>query len=464
MIPALVIAGTGSGVGKTSITLGLCRALTRRGVRVQPVKVGPDYLDPTHLTQAAGRLCWNLDPWMMGEAYVRELAASADADLLLIEGVMGLYDGADAGRDDGSTAQVARLLDAPVWLVAEAAGAARSFAATVRGFTTFPDAPRITGILANRCGSDRHVAVLREALASVGLPPLIGAIPKDALPTLASRHLGLKAASDTTPLDTLTDAVERFVTLPDCTQKKKQDGEDGEDAGQPAHIGAALNPSYPPHPVPTRSRFRLAVAWDAAFSFAYADLWPALAQRGVAIVRFSPLSDAAVPEADGLYLPGGYPELHAATLAANSRMLASIRAFCASGRTVYAECGGLMYLSQGILCTDGQRHALTGVLPVGTRMLPRRKALGYVELTLTTATCIGSAGDLVRGHEFHYSELEADPAGWQSTYAVAYRRGERAREGWQRGNILATYVHLHLASRPAALDAFVNHLRARSPC
>lgn len=456
MIPVLVIAGTQSGVGKTSVALGLCRALARRGVRVQPAKVGPDYLDPTHLARAAGRPCWNLDPWMMGESYVRALAATADADLLLIEGVMGLYDGADAGCDDGSTAQVARLLDAPVWLVADAHGAARSFAATVHGFATFPGAPRLAGVIANRCGSDRHVAVLREALAAVGLPPLVGAIPRDGLPALASRHLGLVAAAEDTPLDALADAVERQVPLEQIELRLQGGG-----GCLPAPFSPSCPPQVdPPHPVTSS---RLAVAWDAAFSFAYADLWLALERLGVAVVRFSPLIDKAVPEAAGLYLPGGYPELHAVALAANAPMLASVRAFCASGRPVYAECGGLMYLAQGVTLADGQCLSLAGVLPAWTRMLPRRKALGYAEVRLERDSLLGARGGQLRGHEFHYSELENDPAGWEPVYAVTNRRGATAREGWQRGQILASYVHLHLASRPNALAALAAALERR-PC
>lgn len=435
MIPALVISGTQSGVGKTSIALGICRALARRGVRVQPAKVGPDYLDPTHLAQAAGRPCWNLDPWMMGADYVRSLASSADADLLLVEGVMGLYDGADAAGDDGSTAQVARLLDAPVWLVADAHGAARSFAATAHGFVAFPGAPRIAGIIANRCGSERHAALLRDAVASVGLPPLVGAVPAGALPTLASRHLGLVAAADDGPLDTLADAVERHVRLPETKP-------------QPAIAAHVAQPA----------RRRLAVAWDAAFSFAYADLWPALERLGVAIVRFSPLADAAVPEADGLYLPGGYPELHAEALAANAPMLAALRAFCASGRPVLAECGGMMALSQGIELVDGRRLPMAGVLAAWTRMLPKRKALGYAEATLRAACWLGAAGDRLRGHEFHYSELCSDPPDWEPILDLAYRRGERGHDGWRQGNVIAGYLHLHLPSHPNRLAALVRAL------
>lgn len=440
MIPALVIAGTQSGVGKTSITLGICRALARRGVRVQPAKVGPDYLDPIHLTRAAGCACWNLDPWMMGEDYVRRRAAEASADLLLIEGVMGLYDGADAANDDGSTAQVARLLDAPVWLVADAHGAARSFAAMVHGFASFPGAPRITGVIANRCGSPRHQAILREALASANLPPLLGAIAKGGLPALGSRHLGL--VDDELPLatlDALADAVERQLELPTC----------------------AATPGAPPMAAPPAT-CSLAVAWDAACGFAYADLWEALAARGVVIRRFSPIADAAIPEADGLYLPGGYPELHAERLSANQPMLAGLRAFCASGKPVYAECGGLMLLSSGIGLRDGRRLPMAGVLPAWTRMLPRRSALGYAEATLRADACLGRAGSVLRGHEFHYSELESAPTGWDPAYTVASHRGVPACAGWRSGAILASYLHLHLASRPDSIAAFARSFGA--PC
>ena len=440
MTPALVISGTSSGVGKTSVALGICRALARRGVRIGPAKVGPDYLDPTYLSLAAGRACSNFDPWMMGESAVRRAAAAIDADFLLIEGVMGLYDGADADSDDGSTAHVARLLEAPVWLVVDARGVGRSFAATVQGFVNFPGAPRITGIVANRCGSERHAAMLREALLSVGLPKLVGAIPRNALPGLARQHLGLVAASNESipepTLNALADSVELHLELPTATIRHR----------------APHPPAFPD------ARSRLAVAWDAAFSFAYADLWRALEERGIAPVRFSPLADSAVPSADGLFLPGGYPEAHAERLTDNHRMLDSVRAFAATGRPIYAECGGLMYLSAGIALADGRRLPMAGVLPSWTRMLPHHRTLGYAEVSLREDTCLGRAGDKLRGHEFHYSELETEPAGWTPVYQVAYRRGTSAREGWKRGAILASYIHLHLPSHPASLLALATHL------
>ncbi len=447
MTDLLVIAGTHSGVGKTSVALGLCRALARRGLHVQPAKVGPDYLDPVHLGEAAGRPCWNLDPWMMGKAYVRSLVASCQADLLLAEGVMGLYDGADATADAGSTAELARLLDAPVWLVVDAGGVARSFAATVHGFCSFPGHPRITGVIANRCGGERHVQMLREALDSVGLPPLVGAIPGGALPTLASRHLGLVAAAGGEAIEAVADAVERHVTLP----------ERGAPLRHEAPPVTAPRQSTPP---PTKRQVTLGVAWDAAFSFVYADHWTALAQAGITVRRFSPVSEAELPEVDGLYFPGGYPELHAADLSRNQAMRAAVAAFAASGRPVYAECGGLMYLAKSIELCDGTTLPMAGVLPARSRMRQGRFSLGYAEIELVRATCLGARGDRLRGHEFHYSELVESPAGWEPSYAVSYRRGATKLEGWQRGNVLVSYFHLHLASRARTLAALRAALEA----
>lgn len=449
MSPALVIAGTGSGVGKTSLALGLARALSGRGLRVQPAKVGPDYLDPTHLAAAAGRPCWNLDPWMMGWDYVRGLLAAADADLLLIEGAMGLYDGANAEDDAGSTAELARRLGIPVWLIDEARGRGRSFATGILGFVRAPGAPRISGIIANRCGSERHRALLADALRSLALPPLLAALPEGALPELPSRHLGLRAADAATPIAAMAEAVAARLDPALALQHAAPP-----DLPPPA---AAPAPAAP-RPAPT-----LAMACDEACSFAYADLWPALERAGVRVVRCSPLADAALPDADGLYLPGGYPELHAARLAANTRFLAALRAFAASGRPVFAECGGLMLLSQGIELADGGRCAMAGVLPAWTRMLPRRRALGYAEVVLQRDHWLGPAGSRLRGHEFHYSELVAPPAGWEPLFAVEGRRGERGQDGWCRGAVLASYVHLHLPSQPAALAGLAAALRSR-PC
>ena len=446
----LVIAGTHSGAGKTSVTLALVRALARRGFKTQTFKVGPDFLDPTYLALASGRPCYSLDGWMAGHDYCRRLfaRATADADCALVEGVMGLFDGADAQSDEGSTAEIARLLNAPVILVVNVHGMGRSLAALVKGYTTFQTNLRFTGIVANRCGSECHAALLSDSLQATGLPPLLGAIPREAFPELASRHLGLVTADrghlPESLLDALADALEQNLSLETLfpkmpTKAKKTIGE--------------------PEFAPSHSRLRLGVARDAAFHFYYQDLFDVLRTSGCGVVFFSPLDDHRLPEGlSGLYLGGGYPELYAERLAENGEMLAAIRAYADSGRPLYAECGGLMYLSRGIEA-DGSFYPFAGVLPARTQMLPCRKALGYVEVVLTEDSLWGCRGDVLRGHEFHYSELIDDPISdpaWRKVYSLRRGRTDAVEtEGYQNGAILASYTHLHYASRPAAVAHFL---------
>ncbi|MCX5821093.1 MAG: cobyrinate a,c-diamide synthase [Deltaproteobacteria bacterium] len=486
--PSLVIAGTYSGAGKTSFTLALTRAITRRGLKVQTFKVGPDFLDPTYLALASGRHCYNLDGWMAGTDHCRRLfaRAAADADCALVEGVMGLFDGADAESAEGSTAEIARLLDAPVVLVANVHGMGRSFAALVQGYTTFEEGLRFAGVVANHCGSERHAAWLSDSLRAAGLPPLLGAIPRGAFPELASRHLGLVTADrgqlPESLLEALADALERnlsletlFPEMPTKTTKTTAPLDPGERRDAPDFRQMALfpepnaaeileQPLVSPvigewKPAPVQGRLRLGVALDAAFHFYYPDLFDALAAAGCDVVFFSPLADRRLPERlSGLYLGGGYPELHAAELAANGEMLAAILAYATSGRPLYAECGGLMYLSRGIEADD-RFYPLAGVLPARTRMLPARKALGYVEAALTDDSLWGRRGDVLRGHEFHYSELIDDPISdpaWRKVYSLRRRRADAVEtEGYQNGAILASYTHLHYASRPAAIARFL---------
>ena len=488
MIPRLVIAGTQSGVGKTSITLGLVAALTRQGLRVQTFKVGPDYLDPTYLALASGRPCYNLDGWMSGEEYIQDLfaRACADADLAVIEGVMGLFDGADPAGLSGSTAEIAHWLDAPVVLVANAHGAGRSFAATAHGFATFLPEIRIAGIIANRCGSDRHAEGLRASLAAASLPPLLGAVRRGGLPELPSRHLGLVSADEkqfsSEVLEKLADGVESAVSLEHTLETARAAGQ-----GFPQQRGTDIL---------TAAKVRLGIAQDEAFHFYYPDNLEALRRAGCTLVPFSPLHDRALPDnLDGLYIGGGYPEEHAQALAANHAMLESIRGFAESNRVIYAECGGLMYLSQGIETLDGARHPMLEILPGWTRMCPRRKSLGYVEVTLARECLWGRAGDVLRGHEFHYSELIPtlpvgptsrrpsaplahcghqtladgtsalhgtilkDAPSIELAYELRYRRSQHAvPEGYQRGSVLASYAHIHFASRPDAVRHFVSRL------
>jgi len=456
--PRIVIGGTESGAGKTSLTLALVAALRRRGTRVQTFKVGPDFLDPSYLSIASGRPCYNLDGWMMGRDYVEKLVArtTADADIAVIEGVMGLFDGASHDSLEGSTAEIAAWLRAPVILVADVYGVARSLAPVVRGFASFERHVRVAGVIANRCGSVRHGIMLAEALRASRLPPMVAAIPQGALPALPERHLGLVTADSRNlppqALDELADAFEHYSTLGEIVNMARS---------------APFLYVEAPERKGIQGRARLGVACDAAFHFYYRDVLDELEDRGCTLVRFSPVADRALPEGlDALYLGGGYPEEEAAELSANGPMLASVRDFAASGRPVYAECGGLMYLCREMETVDGRRHPMAGILPAATKMHRGLQALAYVDVTLKEDSLWGLAGESVRGHEFHHSSLTSNPAGvegWRSVYRMRTLRAEApVEEGFQKGNVLASYAHLHLASRPRALERFIASCEGRT--
>ncbi|MDR0842602.1 MAG: cobyrinate a,c-diamide synthase [Acidobacteriota bacterium] len=442
----IVIAGAHSGVGKTSLTLGLIALLRRRGLKVQTFKVGPDYLDPTYLALASGRPCYNLDGWMTGHDYVKRLFCQkmVDCDIAVIEGVMGLFDGADAATDEGSTAQIAKWLDAPVLLVLGAHGMARSLAAMAMGYARFDADVRIAGILANQCGSENHVRILRESLIGSGTP-LLGAVPRGSIPSLSSRRLGLVSARPNLvspeTLNQLADSMASALATDEILRIARH--------APPISCG-------PIDELVAPRRFRLGLANDDAFHFYYPDNLQALERAGCELVSFSPLSDSALPERlDGLYLGGGYPEEYAAALSGNHGMLEQIRRF---PRLIYAECGGLMYLSEGIETCDCERYPQAGRLPSWVKVKTNRKALGYVEVTLAKSTCWGLPGQTLRGHEYHYSELMRQPD-WNTAYIARQRSsGKISPEGFLRGSVLASYIHLHFASRPEALRSFIRCL------
>jgi len=444
-LPRLVIAGTGSGVGKTSVTLGLIAALRRRGLRVQPFKVGPDFLDPTWHRLAAERQSYNLDTWMTDYEYVQQLfaAKTQDADIAIVEGVMGLFDGASATSLAGSTAQIAALIKAPVLLVATAKGAGRSFAATVKGFAEFDESCSVAGVVANHCGSSRHAEVLREAMQSVNLCPLVGWIQRDALTMLPSRHLGLHSADQSCGeiIERLADSVEasldldRLLELANCAEALKTPSKSSETDGKRV-----------------ADKFRIAVAYDEAFHFYYPDNLELLTSCGAEIVKFSPLHDATLPEnISCLYLGGGYPEEFAEQLAENHSMRQAIKDYAEADGRLYAECGGLMYFSQSLQDRDGKTWPMVGVLPFSTRMLTQYKRLGYVQTELSEACLLGPAGMKLRGHEFHYSEIvDEEASDWSRVYRLSNARGSGTRlAGYARGNVLASYVHQHFGSQPA---------------
>jgi cobyrinic acid a,c-diamide synthase len=448
MVARLVIAGTASGVGKTTVTVGLTRALRDRGLRVAVFKCGPDYLDPTYHARAAGARCENLDGWMMGRDAVAATFASASrgADVALIEGVMGLYDGASPTGDEGSTAEIAKWLAAPVALVCDASGMARSIAALGRGFAAFDPAVRIAGVVCNRVGSRGHLDLLRRACA--GEPRVLGGLPVELPLGFPERHLGLHTADhERIPEAQLAAWGERAAAWLEIDALLAAARAAPELAALAALAGLA-GPAAAP-------ACRIGVALDEAFHFYYDDNLRRLEQLGAELVRFSPVHDAALPEVDGLYLGGGYPELCAEALAANAAMRAAIAGFARAGGPIYAECGGLMYLASAIRTLDGRRHAMLGLLPGEVEMRDRLVALGYVEVETQAATPLGGPGLRFRGHQFRYSELQLTGE-VEHAYTVRRRRGgEVAREGYRIGNVLGSYVHAHWASNPAAARGLV---------
>ena len=450
----LVVAGVASGVGKTTVTLGLCEAFRKRGLTVQAFKVGPDFIDPGFHEIVTGRASYNLDGWMCGRDHARATVArrAGDADLAIVEGVMGCFDGLDGTGDDGSTAQVAKWLGAPVVLVIDVEAAARSAAAVVLGFEHFDAELEVAGVIANRVAGDTHARFVRNAIAARCRAVPLGAIPRDAALTLPERHLGLVTAGEG-PLTTdtrrrLAEIVERSVDLDALWN-----------LAPPLRIAL---PGDAPRPAPPRAR--IGVARDPAFCFYYRDNFALLEAAGAELVFWSPLADREVPRVDGLYFGGGYPELHAAALAANGPVREAVHAFAAAGRPIYAECGGLMYLADALEDLDGTTHAMVGLLPTTVRMRPRRLSLAYTEVTFTGATPLGDAGAVARGHEFHYSRIDPLPDAIPRAYRLRARHGEERAEGYVVKRALMSYVHLHFASNPALADRFVAACAARGAC
>jgi cobyrinic acid a,c-diamide synthase len=442
----LVVAGTASGVGKTSVTLGLLAALRRRRLVVQAFKVGPDFIDPGLHALASGRPSYNLDGWMCGREAVLATVArgAADADVAIVEGVMGCFDGVDGTSDAGSTAQVAKWLDAPVVLVVDASAQARSAAAAVLGFEQFDPALSVAAVIVNRVGGEIHARWVMDAMRARCAALPVGAIPRDdtwwAMP---ERHLGLVTAAegllDGERLERMADTVERGLDLD--------------------RLLALASPRalVAPRAVVPRPRARIGVARDEAFQFYYAENLDLLREAGAALVEWSPLADDEPPDVDGLYFGGGYPELHAARLADNAECRKAVRRLALDdARPVYAECGGLMYLAESLEDSQGRCHEMVGILPARVTMLPPRMSLGYVEVTLTAPTLLGPAGVIARGQEFHFSTLSTVPGHVRRVYSVTAPGGAPRAEGYLVGRALMSYVHVHFASSPALAGDFVD--------
>ncbi len=443
-IPRLLVAGTASGVGKTTFLVGLVCALRSRGLKVAVFKCGPDYLDPTYHTRAAGAPSHNLDGWMMGRDAVVEtfVRATQGKDVAVIEGVMGLFDSASASSDEGSTAEIAKWLGAPVLLVIDAKGMARSVAAVARGFAEFDPQVQIGGLICNRVGSQSHLQLLRDASPH---SPVLGAMPKSGIESFPERHLGLRTASEGSIPEALFaswgETVNQWCDL-DAIIKV---------AGQTTPV-AVLNHED----ICDATVCSIGIAYDDAFHFYYDDNLRRLERAGARLVRFSPIRDKHLPAVTGLYIGGGYPEVHASELATNESMRNEVREFAGNGGVIYAECGGLMYLCSTLRTEDGAAWRMCDVLPGETTMSDRLQALGYVEVETTGDSILGGIGTHFRGHQFRYSNLEMGSADVNRIYSLTRRRGGRATaEGFAINRVIGSYVHAHWGSNPQIPEAFV---------
>lgn len=427
---AMLVAATRSGAGKTTVTLALIAAFRRRGLTVRAAKCGPDYIDPAFHAEASGAPCLNLDSWAMGPALLDSVAheASAAADLLIVESAMGLFDGAGTGAiGAGAGAELAVHLRIPVLLVLDVSGQAQSAAATVLGFASYDPRLRIAGIILNRVGSDRHRASVERAVGMLDIP-VLGAIPRDKAIHLPERHLGLVQALEHNDLEL---RLHRLAELAErsCDLARIQ--------GLAAPLRAVQHPAVA-LPPPGQ---RIALASDAAFAFVYPHVLSGWRRAGAEIIAFSPLAGEPPPEhCDSCWLPGGYPELHAGTLANAARFIAGLKTFAARC-PIHGECGGYMVLGQGLVDAKGTRHAMVGLLSHATSFAERRLHLGYRAVTLLQDCPLGAAGARLRGHEFHYASL-IEPGNDEPLAELFDADGNAlASSGGRRGQVSGTFFH-----------------------
>ena len=450
---ALVIAGERSGVGKTTVTLTLLASLCRRHLAVQSFKVGPDYIDPMFHQHVTGRPCRNLDPVLTSEAYVQQCFArhTQGVDYALVEGVMGLFDGATGTDSVASTAHVAHLLQLAVVLVIDCSRLSRSVAAIAHGYRSFD--PRITlaGVVLNRVGSDRHLQMLQDALEPLNLP-ILGVLRRQDNITIPDRHLGLVPTAEITQLDTL---IDRLAQLGDSCFDWERLLPLLRRAGEQGSKGAREN--FSPLHLCTSAPLRVAVARDRAFSFYYPDNLEMLVDLGAELVFWSPLADQALPEnVQGLYLGGGFPEVFAQQLFQNCLAREAVWGALQSGMPTHAECGGLMYLCQQIVDFDGNSWPMVGAIPT-TAVMDSRLTLGYRQATALQDSPLLSAGAVVWGHEFHRSRLSEMP-----TKPLFQTRGydpqsSATLEGWRAHHVHASYIHLHFGGHSEIPNRFLQH-------
>ena len=432
-IPRIVLAGATSGVGKTSITCSIIYALQKRGFSVQPFKVGPDYIDPSYLTTISKNDTYNLDVWLMGQKQVLDSFVShSNSDISVIEGVMGYYDGYEGNSNHASTHHVASITKSPVILVLDASKTARSIGATALGFQKFHRKSRIVGIILNKIGSKKHEILCRDALEKTKLP-IIGVIPKNPILNLESRHLGLISTYDNKILKNKLEKTSKIIS---------------ESLDVDKIIKIIKNPISLPKIIKNnykKTKAKIAVALDNSFNFYYDDNLNALRREGASLIFFSPIKDKKIPKCDGLYIGGGFPEILGNDLAKNQIMKKSIKKLSEDNFPIYAECGGLMYLTKSIT-NNNKKYKMVGLFDAETTMTKKMR-LNYTKGKLSSKNILSDSLHGFRGHEFHYSQLESVSS--DSKFAFNLEIGEGIKnhqDGLIQNNTLASYGHLYFDS------------------
>lgn len=439
-----VIAGTGSGVGKTTFTIGLMYALKQKGLEVQGFKCGPDYIDPTYHTAVTGRISRNIDSWMLSHETVMDIVsrASRDADVSIIEGVMGFYDGKSPLSDAGSTAEISVITKSPVVLIVNTASMARSVAAIVKGFQTLSNQPNIVAVIANQVGSVGHFELVKAAIEQECEVPVIGYLKKGATLSIPSRHLGLIPTIERGELEPFFEQLGTLIA-------------ETVDLEQLLELTKApiLNEVGQLFEQQEKTGITIAVAKDQAFNFYYEENLELLRAKGVELTFFSPLRNEPVPShADGIYIGGGFPEEYAEQLMSNTIVKQSIFQAIGKGLPTLAECGGYMFLTEAITTSSGERYEMVGVIPGEVVMQNKLAALGYREITGIADNFLIKKDEIAKGHEFHYSKYVGEHA--TPAYATKGRFGFK-EEGYQQGFLVAGYTHFHFASNPNLIDNWI---------
>ena len=454
-IARLCIAGTHSGCGKTTVSLGIMAALVRRGYTVQPFKVGPDFIDPGHHRRITGRDSHNLDGWIIDPEHNRQIFAryGHDAHVSVVEGVMGLFDGSSGSDEAGSTAQMAKWLDLPVVLVIDARAMARSAAAVALGFSRFDPDLSLKGIIFNRVGSKGHAQVIEDALRSSTELPVFGCLPDNKEFEIPSRHLGLVTDEDFGMGEKLIRQLARWIE-DNVDMVRLMESLDLPDITAVQAIQTATNAHRHPE-----AKTRIGIAMDEAFCFYYPENLRLLEEAGAKLIPFSPLHSRHLPEGiNGLILGGGYPELHCKVLSRNHNLLDEIRMFGLSGSPIYAECGGLMSLMKEIHDLKGEAYPMAGIFDMTAQMEKRLNALGYREVITRKESILGPCGTKVKGHEFHYSRISNTGSPVECIYSMNDRNLHFNKdEGFFKNRVLGSYVHLHWGSNPEVANCFVDY-------